>query len=296
MRLALGPLQYFWPRERVLAFYREARDWPLDIAYLGETVCSKRRELRLRDWLEVARAQEEAGREVVLSGLSLIEAGSELSALRRMVDNGRFLIEANDVSAVQLCRERRLPFVGGPSLNVYNHRTLALLQQDGMSRLVLGVEQNRDLLRSLAAHVAAQQGVLPELEIIAWGRLPLAWSARCFTARAFDVGKDDCGFRCIEHPDGLPLATRDGDPFLRINGVQVQGEAVCDLAPEIPELREGGIGVLRLYPQAEGMAAVVQRFRAALASDAAVARQGDNCGYWAGAAGMAHEAAGTRPG
>ena len=47
MRLALGPPQYFWPRERTLAFYREALTWPLDVVYLGETVCSKRRELRL---------------------------------------------------------------------------------------------------------------------------------------------------------------------------------------------------------------------------------------------------------
>ena len=43
MRLSLGPLQYFWPRERVLAFYREAATWPLDVIYLGETVCSTRR-------------------------------------------------------------------------------------------------------------------------------------------------------------------------------------------------------------------------------------------------------------
>src|SRR5690606_24923818 len=54
MKLSLGPLQYFWPREQVLAFYREAVSWPLDILYLGETVCSKRRELRTRDWLALA--------------------------------------------------------------------------------------------------------------------------------------------------------------------------------------------------------------------------------------------------
>ena len=49
MKLSLGPLQYFWPRERTLAFYREAIHWPVDIVYLGETVCSKRRELRTAD-------------------------------------------------------------------------------------------------------------------------------------------------------------------------------------------------------------------------------------------------------
>lgn len=51
MKLSLGPLQYFWPRERTLAFYRDAARWPVDIIYLGETVCSKRRELGTRDWI-----------------------------------------------------------------------------------------------------------------------------------------------------------------------------------------------------------------------------------------------------
>ena len=54
MKLSLGPMQYFWPRERTLAFYREAIEWPLDIVYLGETVCSKRRELRTVEWIGLA--------------------------------------------------------------------------------------------------------------------------------------------------------------------------------------------------------------------------------------------------
>lgn len=286
MRLSLGPLQYFWPRERVLAFYRDAVGWPLDVVYLGETVCSKRRELRTRDWIALAEELAKSGREIVLSGLALLEAESELGALRRLVENGRFLIEANDLSAVQLCRERGLPFVGGPTLNVYNHRALALLMEDGLRRWVPGVEQGRELLSELRAAVEAGGGRMPELEVIAWGRLPLAYSARCFTARAYDVGKDDCGFRCLEHPDGLPLATREGGALLRINGIQILGEPITDLGPELPELRAVGVDLLRLYPQAEGMAEVVQRFRQALGSPTPPPRLGAENGYWHGRAGM----------
>lgn len=286
MRLSLGPLQYLWPRERVLAFYREAAGWPIDVVYLGETVCSKRRELAARDWLDLAEALAGAGHEVVLSSLALLEAESELAALERLIGNGRFRIEANDLSAVQLCREQRVPFVAGPSLNIYNHRALALLIEDGLFRWVPGVEQGRSLLAGMRAAVAAAGGRMPELEVIAWGRLPLAWSARCFTARAHDIGKDDCGFRCIEHPDGLPLATREGQPLLTINGVQVQSEAVCDLGPELPELRELQVDLLRLYPQATGMEEIVRRFRSALDEGSVPVRAGAVNGYWHGQAGM----------
>lgn len=282
MRLTLGPLQYFWPRENVLAFYGEAADWPVDVVYLGETVCSKRQELRGADWLELAANLAASGKEVVLSSLALLEAESELASLRRLVDNGRFCVEANDMSAVQLLRERRLPFVGGPTLNVYNHVALRLLQEDGLMRWVPGVDQGRAVIEEFRAAGAA----LPEIEVIAWGRLPLAFSARCFTARALDLAKDDCGFRCIDYPEGLALATREGESFLNVNGIQVQSAATCDLAPELPDLAAAGAGLLRVYPQPAGTAGVVARFREAIDSGVPPARVGGINGYWHGAAGM----------
>ncbi|MCM2311663.1 MAG: U32 family peptidase [Steroidobacteraceae bacterium] len=282
MRLTLGPLQYFWPRERVLAFYREAATWPLDVIYLGETVCSKRRELATRDWIALAHELADGGREVVLSSLALLEAESELASLRRLVENGRCRVEANDLSAVQLLRERGLRFVGGPALNVYNHATLRLLCEDGLDRLVLGVEQGRALVEEFRASGTP----LPEFEIVVWGRLPLSYSARCFTARALDLAKDDCGFRCIDYPDGLPLASRDGQPFLTINGIQVQTAGHCDLGPELDDLRATGIALARVYPQAEGTAEIVARLRHAIDSGVAPARRGEENGYWYGTAGM----------
>lgn len=285
MKLSLGPLQYFWPRERTLAFYRQAMDWPLDIVYLGETVCSKRRELGSRDWLALAHEIADAGKEVVLSTLALIEAESELGVVRRQVENGRFRVEANDLSAVQLCREKGVPFVGGPALNVYNHRALALLVEDGLRRWVPGMEQGRVLLQEMRAAMEAEGGSMPELEVLAWGRLPLAYSARCFTARALDVPKDQCGFRCIEHPDGMPLATREGEAFLTVNGIQIQGAEVVDMAPQRDELADCGVRVLRLSPQAEGMAAVVERFHRMLSSPLPPPPLGARNGYWFGEAG-----------
>lgn len=293
MQLSLGPLQYFWPRERTLAFYREAVAWPVHTFYLGETVCSKRRELRTRDWIALAGELADAGKQVVLSSLALIEAESELSALTRLVDQGRFWIEANDLSAVQLCRERGVPFVAGPSLNVYNHEALAMLIQDGLRRWVPGVEQGHVLIDELLCALDAMGVARPGIEVIAWGRLPLSYSARCFTARALDIGKDDCGFRCIDYPDGLPLVTREGRPFLRINGIQVQGDEIVDLAPELPRLRELGVELLRLYPQAEGTDTAIAHFAAALASETPVRPLGERNGYWHGEPGMSGQA---RPG
>lgn len=286
MKLSLGPLQYFWPRERVLAFYRDACGWPVDVVYLGETVCSKRRELRTRDWIALAHALREAGKDVVLSSLALIEAESELGVVTRLVEEGGGWIEANDLSAVQLCRAKGVPFVAGPSLGVYNHRTLAMLVEDGLRRWVPGVEQGQVLVDELRQAYTADGAPMPELEVIAWGRLPLSFSARCFTARAFDVPKDACGFRCIEHPDGLALATREGHAFLRINGVQVQGEAITDLSPELTSLRSLGVDLLRLYPQDAGMADVVRHFDEARRAPVPPPPLGRRNGYWHGEAGM----------
>ena len=72
MKLALGPILYYWPRDRVLDFYAQVAQWPLDIVYLGEAVCGRRHELRLPDWLDIAERLQQAGKEVVLASQPLI--------------------------------------------------------------------------------------------------------------------------------------------------------------------------------------------------------------------------------
>lgn len=141
LMLSLGALQYFWPGDRTLAFYREAAQWPVDIICPGETVCS------------VAGSRAWAGRDSAAR-----TAGSHAG---RRTSHAR---------------------AGGDCL----------------------------------------------------GRLLLSFSACCFTARALDVAKDQCDFRCIEYPDGMPLATREGKPFLRIDGIQIQGEEMADPGPQLP--------------------------------------------------------------
>ena len=292
MRLSLGPLLYYWSRDDTLAFYAEAANWPLDIVYLGETVCSRRSLLRLPDWLDVGEALTAAGKSVVLSTQTLIESESDLKTLRRVVAYGRFLVEANDWGAVRLLAETGAPFVAGSTLNAYNPDTLAILAETGARRWVPPVEMPQAML----AAMPIPEGM--ETELFAYGRLPLAFSARCFTARHYNLQKDDCQFRCLDHPDGLVLRTREGQDFLAINGIQTQSARVLSLAHRLPELHQSGVDILRLSPQARHMGRVVTLFRALLDGGLTPAETqpqlerlmpGAPCdGYWLGDAGMAY--------
>ena len=299
MKLSLGPLQYFWPRERTLAFYREAIHWPVDIVYLGETVCSKRRELRTADWLALAEELAASGKQVVLSTLALIEAESELKALRRLCGNERFLVEANDMAAVQLLAGRT-GFVAGPFVNIYNQQTLATLARLGLRRWVMPVELSRDTL----AAMQAQRPDAVETELFAFGRLPLALSARCFTARAHNLPKDDCQFRCLDYPDGMLLSTQDDARFLALNGIQTQSAQTYTLLHEIDDIRSLRVDVLRISPQSHHTPAIIQAFADVLQSRRDVAQAQANIGrympagpcdgYWAGRPGLSWQApAGT---
>jgi collagenase-like PrtC family protease len=291
LKLALGPVLYYWPRERLLAFYNEAAASSVDIVYLGEAVCSRRDEMRLADWLATARRLVEAGKDVVLSSQALVESESDLRMLHRLTHDGGFLVEANDMSAVSLLTGR-MPFVAGPHLNVYNAHTLALLARLGASRWVAPVEISRSLLHAIAADRPA--GL--EVELFAYGRLPLAFSARCFTARHYNLQKDDCQFRCLDHPDGLPLRTSEGDQFLVLNGIQTQSARVYMLLGEVETLAAAGVDIARISPQGEHTFDVVRAFREAVTGPrpdgAAKASLGgflpaEPCnGYWHGVSGL----------
>ena len=290
IKLALGSLLYYWPRDTVLSFYQQAAYWAVDTVYLGETVCSRRHEMRLDDWLGLAEMLTKAGKEVVLSTLTLIESESDLKALRKILDNGLFQVEANEFGAVRLLFEDRLPFVAGSALNVYNPDTLALLADWGARRWVPPVEMPREMLAAMPVPTGM------ETELFAYGRLPLAFSSRCFTARHYNLQKDTCQFRCLDHPDGLTMNTREGEGFLAINGTQTQSGKVHSLAHRVGELAGTPVTALRLSPQQHGMAEVIATFREALdgqlpATQVAARLQAHlpapACdGYWLGTAGL----------
>ncbi|MGE0080643.1 MAG: U32 family peptidase [Thiohalomonadaceae bacterium] len=290
MKISLGPILYYWPRERVQSFYREAAHWPVDIVYLGEVVCSKRRALRPEDWLEIAAELRAAGKEVVLSTLALVEAESELITMRRIAGNGEYPVEANEMGAVRQCAGR--PFVAGPHLNVYNATSLAWLAELGARRWVMPVELSRDTLLDFQAQRPAGM----ETEVFAFGRLPLAFSARCFTARACNLPKDDCEWRCGDYADGMLVESQDDKPFLVFNGIQTQSAQSANLIAELPAMKAAGVDVVRLSPQSEHMAEIVAAARAVIdgaeSPEVAAARTarlgaGTPCnGYWLGGAGM----------
>ncbi len=260
MKLALGPLLYYWPRQQVFDFYEQIASAPVDIVYLGETVCARRHELRVQDWAEIAGKLAAAGKQAILGTQTLIESESDLKTLRKVVDETGFLTEANDMGAVHLLSSAKRPFVAGPFLNIFNSATLAMLARLGASRWVMPVEMSADALRELQANRPA--GL--ETEVFAYGRLPLAFSARCFTARHFNLQKDDCQFKCLEFPDGLLIKTREGEEFLTLNGIQTQSSKVYNLIGEVDALRGLGVDILRVSPQSQHTPALLEVFRARL--------------------------------
>lgn len=291
MKLALGPILYYWTREKTLAFYEGIAASPVEIVYLGETVCARRHVMRAADWLEMARMLANAGKKVVLSTQALIESESDLKALRRIAENGDFAVEANDMGAVHLLAGR-VPFIAGPYLNIYNPQTLDMIASLGAQRWVIPVEMSSEALAPLQQTRPA--GL--ETEVFSYGRLPLAFSSRCFTARFHNLPKDDCRFLCIEDPDGKVMRTREGKPFLVINGIQTQSALVYNLIEDLDSLRSLGVDVLRISPQSEHTGEIVRLFRDALDQRMDPGRAleqmeslmpGEACnGYWHGRPGI----------
>jgi len=259
VKLSIGPIQYFWERQLVLDFYEQAAASVAEIVYLGEVICSKRRLVKLEDWLAIGKELKQSGKEVILSSLTLLEAASEMSSLKRLCANDSFMVEANDISAVQLLSSTGKSFVTGPSVNIYNGRSLKLLSSKGLKRWVLPVELGLETLKDLQA--LRPEGI--ETEVFALGRLPLAYSARCYTARSHNLPKDDCQFKCIDYPDGRMLETQEKQEFLVLNGIQTQSALTHQALDQLPELEALGVDVLRISPQYNDTMRIIEIFNLA---------------------------------
>ena len=270
--ITVGPLQYWWSREATWAFYADIADSTADTVVLGEVVCSRRTEIKTEDWLALAGELAAQGKTVVLATQSLVAGEAELRTLRRLCEQDGFAVEAGDASALavlvqlqagmQAGRGARLPFVIGPHVNVYNRAALQELAPLGAGRWVPPLELALDAVACVNPAQAPVQGPagVVATEIFAFGRMPLAFSARCFTARHYRLKKDACEFRCRADADGLLLSADDGQPFLALNGIQTQSAALQCLIGEAQPMTDAGVSRVRLSPCSTGFRRALELF------------------------------------
>jgi collagenase-like PrtC family protease len=300
MKISVGPILYYWPRQKVQDFYTEMVKTPAEIIYLGETVCAKRRELRNSDWLELARQLGDSGKQIVISTLALIESRADIKALQKLCAQSHCLVEANDMAAVQILVENNLPFVAGASINIYNAHSLNILYKKGMQRWVMPVELSRESLADILQD-AGRMGFADsiETEVFSYGKLPLAYSARCFTARAKNLAKDNCKLSCIEFPDGLAVHSQalhsqalqnstNAPQLFTINGIQTQSGKSYNLLDQSQLMQRIGVDIMRISPQSENTAAVINRAATFETKHPALQLvDQEQCnGYWYGIPGM----------
>ncbi|PWC55747.1 Collagenase-like protease, PrtC family [Azospirillum oryzae] len=263
--LTLGPVLFNWPVDRWRDFYaRIADEAPVDTVIVGEIVCFKRAPFFAEAMGDVIERLSAAGKTVWLASPILVGSERERAAMRDLVESDAGLpdgglIEANDMGALALLAGR--PHAVGPTINVYNEATLGWMAGRGAEAVSLPAELPAATVAVLAK-AGRELGV--ETEVQVWGRAPLAISARCYHARAHGLHKDGCQFVCGNDPDGMPVTTMDGQPFLTVNGTQTMSHGCLCLAAEMNELVEMGVSRFRLSPQAMDMVRVAEAFRAVL--------------------------------
>ena len=279
--LTVGPLQYWWSRSATMSFYADVADSAADTVVVGELVCSRRNEFKHEDWLALARDLRSAGKRVVLATMALVMSEAELRTVRRIAEQDEFAVEAGDASALSmLARARnadpaRPPFWLGPHINAYSRPALAEWAALGATTWVPPLELSIDAIGRInppADPVVGPAGSV-QTEVFVFGRMPLAFSARCFTARHHRLTKDECDFRCRDDADGLLLSTEDGRPFLALNGIQTQSAALQCLIGDSAALAAAGVGRLRLSPTSRDFSRVLGHFDAVFnrGADAAAA-------------------------
>ena len=146
------------------ALLRRHRD-RRDTVVLGEVVCSRRHEMKTSDWIDLARDLAAAGKDVVLATQILIESESDLRTLRRIAEQGEFVVEAGDVSALNQLADTGGRFVLGPHINVYSRAALTEYVRFGALRWVPPVEL------SLAAIGDINAGARAAARGLRYGRL-----------------------------------------------------------------------------------------------------------------------------
>ncbi|SDI57624.1 Peptidase family U32 [Ferrimonas sediminum] len=238
-----------WPlsRQQQQRQLEQLNQLSVDRVYLGETVCEKRDRPALRSLLEYAEVASHSGKQVVLSTLNLINGPRELKLLQQICHQTECLVEASDLTAVQLMAEQKRPFLASANLNLYNLDSLRWMQSLGAIGFTPPIDISDDNAAVLIAQ--AREALITPLsaEMIGFGWPVLAVSARCATARIQGRNKAHCDKICQQR--SLPLAsTLEGQEMLHINGPQTHGAIPVDRLDAIHYWQQQGVEWMRLVP------------------------------------------------
>ncbi len=254
-KLVMGPVLFHWKADYLRDFYaRIADEADVDVVHVGEVVCAKRMPFFDREWPDVIERLQRAGKQVVYSSLALVMGDREVGIIRDLSEMPDMLIEANDFSTIGVLAGR--PHMVGPYVNIYNEGTLRYMIERGATRIALPWELPESSIASLCA-----AGRNIEMEVQVFGRVPLAISARCYSARANGLHKDGCRYVCGDTPDGMDVDTLDGAPFLAVNGLQTLSGTYLELSDEIADLHKAGVDLFRLSPHRCDMVAIAKIYR-----------------------------------
>lgn len=150
------------------------------------------------------------------------------------------------------------------------------------------VELSRDWLVNLLAQ-CEELGLRDqfEVEVLSYGHLPLAYSARCFTARSEDRPKDECETCCIKYPNGRSVLSQENQQVFVLNGIQTMSGYVYNLGNELASM-QGLVDMVRLSPLGNDTFAMLDAFRANEngASPLPLIANSDCNGYWKRLAGL----------
>jgi collagenase-like PrtC family protease len=268
--LTVGPLLFNWTADEFSDFYaRIADEAPVDRVMIGESVCSKRAPFYADRIPAAIERLQRGGKQVVLSSLAMVTLEREKRAARELFDQAALEVEIDDLTLMNWANSET-PFSIGPLVNVYNEATLAYLARQGAKRFCLPPELPFASIEVLAEAAAASGA---EIELWAYGRIPLAISGRCYHARVRGLTKDSCQFVCAQDADGLAVRTLDGADFLAVNGVQTLSHTYCNLIGDLEQLAKAGVASLRLSPHTGDFIGVTRAF-AEVASGALSAHEG----------------------
>lgn len=255
MQLSLGPVLYNWAPNRWRDFYfRIADEAPVDVVSVGEIVCSKRAPFFDDHLPTVIGRLRRAGKQVLLGSLILVSQRRERRQTDELAGTEEDLVEVNDLTCLKALGGRAHAI--GLFVNIYNEAAASFHAAQGATRICLPPELSLPSIGTIAA-------ALPDvaIEVFAFGRAPLAISARCYHARVHKLAKDNCRFVCERDPDGLALKTLEQQDFLTVNGVQTLSYTCTNLLGDIGALRTAAVSSLRLSPQDCDMIAVARTFR-----------------------------------